>query len=292
MNLEQLEYIVDVAKTNSLTKTAQNAHVTLSAVSQSISLLESELGLVLFNRSRGVGAVPTPEGKAIISRAAEILDKLGALRAEANSYLDRLSGELVIATIPGPMHLLMEAIADFKKDYPEVKIRIFEQGSKEILDELHRGVIDIGFIALTSDLLDHNKTLHFEKRFTGKMVVGVPKTSLLALAKTMKPEQLVGYSLVLYDDEHIRDDLTARLAEYGEPDILFATNNVQAIRSAVREGLALTVGVDYSFESGGKADIVPVELDLPDFKPVYYGWAIPKGKQASAITKCFVRRLE
>ncbi|MGP0584961.1 LysR family transcriptional regulator [Paenibacillus timonensis] len=292
MNLEQLEYIVDVAKTKSLTKTAQNAHVTLSAVSQSISLLESELGVVLFNRSRGVGAVPTPEGQSIIGRAAEILTKLEALRSEANSYSDKLSGELIIATIPGPMHLLMEAIAGFRKDYPEVKVRIFEQGPKEILDELQSGGIDLGFIALTSDLLAHHKTLHFEKLFTGKMVVGVPKTSLLALERSMKPEQLVGYSLVLYDDEHIRHYLTTRLAEYGDPDILFATNNVQAIQGAVREGLALTVGVDYSFESGGQADIVPVELDLPDFGPVYYGWVIPKGKQASAITKCFIRRIQ
>ncbi|GIP48876.1 LysR family transcriptional regulator [Paenibacillus sp. DXFW5] len=292
MNLEQLEYIVDVAKTKSLTKTAQNAHVTLSAVSQSISLLESELGVVLFNRSRGVGAVPTPEGQSIIGRAAEILTKLEALRSEANSYSDKLSGELIIATIPGPMHLLMEAIAGFRKDYPEVKVRIFEQGPKEILDELQSGGIDLGFIALTSDLLAQHKTLHFEKLFTGKMVVGVPKTSLLALERSMKPEQLVGYSLVLYDDEHIRHYLTTRLAEYGEPDILFATNNVQAIQGAVREGLALTVGVDYSFESGGQADIVPVELDLPDFGPVYYGWVIPKGKQASAITKCFIRRIQ
>ncbi|MNO12726.1 HTH-type transcriptional regulator CysB [compost metagenome] len=292
MNLEQLEYIVDVAKTKSLTKTAQNAHVTLSAVSQSISLLESELGVVLFNRSRGVGAVPTPEGQSIIGRAAEILSKLEALRSEANSYSDKLSGELIIATIPGPMHLLMEAIAGFRKDYPEVKVRIFEQGPKEILDELQSGGIDLGFIALTSDLLAQHKTLHFEKLFTGKMVVGVPKTSLLALERSMKPEQLVGYSLVLYDDEHIRHYLTTRLAEYGEPDILFATNNVQAIQGAVREGLALTVGVDYSFESGGQADIVPVELDLPDFGPVYYGWVIPKGKQASAITKCFIRRIQ
>ncbi|WP_178019370.1 LysR family transcriptional regulator [uncultured Paenibacillus sp.] len=292
MNLEQLEYIVDVAKTRSLTKTAQNAHVTLSAVSQSISLLEAELGLVLFNRSRGVGAVPTQEGQAIIGRAAEILAKLDALRSEANSYSDRLSGEFNIATIPGPMHLLMETIAAFRRDYPEVKIRIYEQGPKEILDELHRGGIDLGFIALNADLLGQNKTLHFEKLYTGKMVVGVPKTSLLALAKSMKPEQLAGYSLVLYDDELIRDYLTAKLAEYGEPDILFATNNVQAIQNAVKEGLALTVGVDYSFESGGKAEIVPVELELPDFHPVYYGWAIPKGKQASAITNSFVRRLQ
>ncbi|MGG6311063.1 LysR family transcriptional regulator [Paenibacillus macerans] len=292
MNLEQLEYIVDVAKTRSLTKTAQNAHVTLSAVSQSISLLESELGLPLFVRSRGVGAVPTPEGQEIIGRAAGILAKINELRVEAKSYSDTLSGELTIATIPGPMHLLIEDIAGFRKDYPEVKIRIFEYGPQEILDELHHNRIDIGFIALNERLLQQNKTVHFEKLFTGKMAVGVPRNSLLALEKSIKPEQLAGYSLVLYDDEIIRSYLAERLARYGELDILFCSNNIQAIQNAVKEGLALTVGVDYSFDTGEQTGLVPIELELLDDEPVHYGWVSPKGKQANAITKRFIRRLQ
>lgn len=73
MNLEQLEYIVQVAKTGSFTKAAEHSHVTLSAISQSISMLESELGVSLFHRSRGLGAVPTPEGRALIVKAHEAL---------------------------------------------------------------------------------------------------------------------------------------------------------------------------------------------------------------------------
>ncbi|MFD1175683.1 LysR family transcriptional regulator [Paenibacillus puldeungensis] len=292
MNLEQLEYIVDVARTRSLTKTSQNAHVTLSAVSQSISLLESELGLILFTRSRGVGAIPTPEGQIIISRAAEILTKINELRVEAKSYSDILTGELLIATIPGPMHLLMEIIASFKKEFPGVKIRMFEHGPKEILDELHNHSIDIGFVAMSEKLADQNKGLHFEKVFKGKMVVGVPRNSVLALEKTIRPEQLSGYSLVLYDDEHIREYIKNGLSKFGEPDILFISNNVQAIQNAVKEGLALTVGLDYSFEIGEHADIVPIELELPEYQPVYYGWVSPKGKLASPITKRFIHRLQ
>lgn len=291
MNLEQLEYVVDVARTRSLTKTSQNAHVTLSAVSQSISLLESELGLILFTRSRGVGAVPTPEGQIIISRAAEILTKINELRVEAKSYSDILTGELLIATIPGPMHLLMEVIASFKKDFPGIKIRMFEHGPKEILDELHNHSIDIGFVAMSEKLVDQNKGLRFEKMFKGKMVVGVPRNSVLALEKTIKPEQLAGYSLVLYDDEHIREYIKNGLSKFGEPDILFISNNVHAIQNAVKEGLALTVGLDYSFETGERADIVPIELELPEYQPVYYGWVSPKGKLVSPIVKRFVHRL-
>lgn len=37
MNLEQLQYIIEVSKSGSLTMAAQKSHITLSAISQSIS---------------------------------------------------------------------------------------------------------------------------------------------------------------------------------------------------------------------------------------------------------------
>lgn len=65
MNFEQMEYIVAVANTGSFTKAALQSHVTLSAISQSISLLENELGVKLFARSRGWGQFPLPRGNQL-----------------------------------------------------------------------------------------------------------------------------------------------------------------------------------------------------------------------------------
>ena len=52
MNLEQLEYVVEIAKTQSFSAASEHLHVTQSAISQSIHRLEKELGLILFERSR------------------------------------------------------------------------------------------------------------------------------------------------------------------------------------------------------------------------------------------------
>ncbi|MFJ9497998.1 hypothetical protein [Brevibacillus centrosporus] len=52
--------------------------------------------------------MPTPEGKVIISKAQENPVKG---RAEATAYSSIVSGELRIATIPGPMHLLPDPCA-------------------------------------------------------------------------------------------------------------------------------------------------------------------------------------
>ncbi|PZM63569.1 LysR family transcriptional regulator [Paenibacillus dendritiformis] len=291
MNLEQLEYIVQVAKTGSFTKAAEQSHVTLSAISQSISLLESEWGVSLFHRSRGLGAVPTPEGRALIAKANEALVALHDLRAEAQSYSDALSGQLRIATIPGPMHLLVHVVSGFKRDYPGVKVEIMEKGPKEILELLKHEKIDIGLIALSESLLHQQRGLAFERLLEGKMVVGVNEQSPLRLESAITPDKLAKQTFVLYDDEHIRDFMNQFVAAYGEVDVLFISNNTQAIYNAVKEGIAVTIGLDYSFKEDGE-HIITLPLEAPATEPVYYGWVHPEEKHIARSAKRFLNRLQ
>lgn len=291
MNLEQLEYIVQVAKTGSFTKAAEHSHVTLSAISQSISLLESELGVSLFHRSRGLGAVPTPEGKALIAKANEALVAVHELRAEAQSYSDALSGQLRIATIPGPMHLLVHVVSGFKRDYPGVSVEIMEKGPKEILELLKYDKIDIGLIALPESLLHQQRCLAFERLLEGKMVVGVHEQSPLRLERAITPDKLAKQTFVLYDDEHIRDFMDRFVEAYGEVDILFISNNTQAIYNAVKEGIAVTIGLEYSFKEDGE-HIITLPLESPTTEPVYYGWVHPEEKHIARAAKRFLNRLQ
>ncbi|MGE5701743.1 MAG: LysR family transcriptional regulator [Clostridia bacterium] len=289
MNIEQLEYVVEVAKTGSLTRAAENCHVSLSAISQSISQLEAELQLELFTRARGIGAVPTSEGQVILKMANEIVMKVKELKEEAKAYSSSLTGELKIATIPGPIHLLIDAVASFKKEFPNVKVHIFERGPREILHDLTHGNIDIGLLVLTEELMEKYKSLSFERIWEGKMVVGVHAESPLTLEKSITPEKLAKQTLVLYDDEQIRSYMKDFVSQYGELEVLFTTNNVQAIHNALKSGLAVTVGLDYSFVHS--ADIVTRELEVPQFKPFYYGWVRLDGKHSTHIAKKFINRL-
>ncbi|HEY2491921.1 MAG TPA: LysR family transcriptional regulator [Paenibacillus sp.] len=295
MNLEQYENIVEVAKIGSLTKAAQNRHITLSAISQSITLLEAELGVLIFTRSRGLKAVPTVEGKAIISKANEVLVKVNELKEEAQIYSNTLSGHLRIATIPGPMHLLVKVISSFKGDFPNVKIEIFEKGPKEILDNVLHNEIDIGLVVSPEGMPDNHQGILFERLMEGKIVVGVHQDSPLAIHKVITPEQLVGQTLVLYDDYYIKDYVERCLAHYGPVNILFVSNNTRAIENAVAEGIAITIGLDYSFirTSEVKKQVMrTIELQSSGTDPKYFGSVIPIGKHASHISRVFINRLQ
>lgn len=295
MNLEQCENIVEVAKIGSLTKAAQNRHITLSAISQSITLLESELGVILFTRSRGLKAVPTAEGQAIISKANEVLMKVNELKEEAQIYSNTLSGHLRIATIPGPMHLLVKVISNFKEDFPNVKIEIFEKGPKDILDHVLQNEMDIGLMVSPEGVSEKHQGIVFERLMEGKIVVGVHPNSPLALHTMIRPENLVGQTLVLYDDYYIQDYVKRYLSNVGPVNILFVSNNTRAIESAVAKGLAITIGLDYSFiktSESSHQDMKTIELQSPDSHMIYFGSVVPAGKHASQIARRFINRLK
>ncbi|WP_440960414.1 LysR family transcriptional regulator [Paenibacillus nitricinens] len=293
MNLEQCENIVEVAKIGSLTKAAQNRHITLSAISQSITLLEAELGVTLFIRSRGQRAVPTAEGQAIISKANEVLMKVNELKAEAQIYSDALSGHLKIATIPGPMHLIVKVVSGFKADFPNVNIEIFEKGPKEILDNVLQDEMDIGLMVSPEGLSEKHKGVVFEELMEGKIVVGVHPQSPLALNTIITPEQLVGQTLVLYDDHYIQDFVERYLLEVGPMNILFTSNNTRAIDNAVASGLAITIGMDYSFLKtfeGSQKIMKTIELRSTDHNTP--GSIVSASKQGSKTVRRFINRLK
>jgi LysR family transcriptional regulator, transcription activator of glutamate synthase operon len=293
MNIEQMAYIVTVANTGSLSKAAEELHISLSAISQSISKLENEIGLKIFVRNRA-GAALTSQGEQIVSKAREVITKMEEVREEVNRQLDMLSGELKVATIPGPIHLLVDVVSRFKRAYPNVKLEIYENGPVKIIEELYQKQLDLGLILISERLIQKHNMLSFEKVRDGKMVVGVRKESPLARQKTVKPEDLIHETLVLYDDAYIEQYVAETLSKFGSPDILFTTNNTDAIKNAVKRGIAVTLGIDYSFGNSQlrERDIVMVEIEEGEHENVFLALVRHREGQANRVRREFVESIK
>ncbi|WP_409343570.1 LysR family transcriptional regulator [Paenibacillus sp. MBLB4367] len=295
MYLEQLECIVEVAKTGSLTGAAQNSHITLSAVSQAVSSLEAELGIVLFTRSR-TGSVPTAEGQRIIRIAFDIVSKVRELKNEAVDYAGAQSGHLAMATIPGPLSLAVDAIMEFKKDYPGIALEIIEEGTAEILDHIRHNRVDLGLTVVNGEYVRDLKGLTFGKLMEAKMVVAVCRHSPLAFRTSISHADLAALPLVLYKDETVKAYMEDVQARYGTINVLFSTNNTDTIRKVVSEGSAATIGLDFSFiglPSYPKGDMVTIPLEQPaDQKPIYLGWLRSEEKHFSIASRLFIDRLK
>jgi DNA-binding transcriptional LysR family regulator len=293
INLEQLEYIVEVAKTGSLSVASQKLHITQSAISQSITNLETELGVKIFRRSR-LGAEPTREGKTIILKAFEVLNKIQELKEEAEMHSNLICGELRLATVPGPMSFLIKTLLTIKTNYPNIHIEITEKETREIINDIKQKKLDIGVISMKEDKLKE-ETIGIDVLFRGNMKVAVSRNSPLALYETLTHHELQNQSFVLYKEDSVRWFINDFVANYGPVDILFWTNNLDAIRSAVKEGLAITVGSEFVIKNDPliiRGEGVPIDIAGYENANICLGLVRSGKKQLSTITNNFVRELK
>ncbi|WP_179865388.1 LysR family transcriptional regulator [Bacillus sp. AFS017336] len=292
MNIDQIQYIVEVAKTKSITSAANNLHVTQSAISQAISNLESELNIKLFTRSRH-GAIPTSEGQNIILKMLDVVSKIEEIKEEANSQNDVIVGELSIASIPIGMDILINTISKFKKDYPNVQFQISEKGTSDILNDIREKKVDIGLIGLNDDQLKKNSGLIFNKIFEGRIVVFVGKKSPLSSFKNVPAKELLKYPFVLYNEDYVNEFVEHFNQSIGKIDVWFKTNNTRALVRALKDDLAVSAGYDLSFlglTSDENYELAILEIEDFIQEPKSVGWVQTKNKSHSLISKEFIKR--
>lgn len=291
MNLEQLEYVVEIAKTQSFSAASEHLHVTQSAISQSVHRLENELCMILFERSRH-GTFPTPEGKQFIAKALDILQRIDELKS-LNAETSSLTGDLHVATFPSVMPYLVQTAADMKREHPQLNIAIEEKGSMEIIEDIRNNRTHLGFIAIYAKQLREFDGLHFSPMYSGKLVVCTHHQSELAKLNRVTPEQLKEHKLALYRDGFIEDFLQEFTYDYGPLSILFKTNNSEAISTVLRNNIAATIGHDFSFHQHplwkeGIAKMVEIaSIDQPKMQ---IGFVQTESKEVAVSAERFAQR--
>lgn len=148
MYLKDVEYVLAIAKTQSVSKAAEQLYISQPALSKYISNLERKLGLELFTRV-GNRFIPTYAGEHYIHRAKEIAIQKEILYHELTDIVNSNRGRLRISI---PMvcgaHILPYVIPKFRQNYPQVEISIIEDHSQSAEQQLLNGDVDIAVIHL------------------------------------------------------------------------------------------------------------------------------------------------
>ncbi|KQU19212.1 hypothetical protein ASG65_24805 [Bacillus sp. Leaf13] len=295
MNFEQLQYIVEVAKHNSISIAAQNLHVTDSGISQSITGLEKELGIKVLNRLRGHGAFPTDEGRIILKRAYEVLKKIEELKEEANSFTSTEVGELKVSSIPGLTTVLVKALANFRQDYPHVNVEIDEKSVNDVIEDVRQHKTDIGLIAYPSDWNIKMEGIAFESLLEGKQKVYVSKQSPLAFINTITPQEILDQTLVTYKGEFTQSFVQDFFNKYKTMKILFTANNLDGVLQAIIENLAITFAPDFimkNFTPVINGEIIPIDFLNHRGTNVSFGMVLSEDKHLSIFPNKYIHYLK
>lgn len=266
MNLEQLEYIIEVAKQGTISKAAEKLHVSHSAISQSLSSLESELELIIFKRSRS-GAELTEDGQKILKLAYDVVNKIKEIK-ELGHNLSMMKGSLKItASSIFFTTLLPEVLYSFKQSFPNVKIIISEDDINNIEKLVKTNEIDIGLTYIRTKSLERiDPSLTYHVLYKTKFKICVSKNSPLAHYKKLTPRDVVQYPLALRNEQPGENYWERLLSNFGKPNIFLYSNNNDVIKNVIMNNLAIGIYTEFwtrqePLIQSGEIIAIPFELN-------------------------------
>jgi len=196
MELRHLRYFLAVARELNFTRAARRLNIAQPPLTQQIKALESELGVMLFDRS-AYRIKLTEAGRALMTEAERILGDVRNAVLITKRAARGAKGQVRVGFTESASFnpLVMTTFRAFRSVHADVDLSLEEHQSTELALALREGRIDVAFLRppLQSD---NGLTLHILQ--DEEMVVAVPREHRLARRKGVALAELVDEPFILY----------------------------------------------------------------------------------------------
>lgn len=241
MKLQQLRYLVEVARRNlNVSEAADALFTSQPGVSKQIRALEDELGVVVFERSGKRLTAITSAGKSVLEAAVRVLQEADNLKRIGEEYSGSHAGTLSIAaTHTQARYALPEVIRAFSAQHPEVRLHLHQGSPAQIAAWVRDGEADLG---VATEALDQVGELIALPCTQWRHTVVVPKAHPLS-AQKLTLQTLAEWPLVTYDPAYAgRSRIDEAFHRHGlSPRIALEAADADIIKTYV--GLGLGVGI-------------------------------------------------
>jgi len=210
ITLIQLEYIVAVDTYRHYVTASEKCFVTQPTLSMQIKKLEDDLEVVIFDRTKQP-IVPTAVGEKIIAQARVTIAESKKIDDIIATDKNLVSGELTIGVIPSlAPYLLPLFIGKFAKKYPDVKLKVVELLSEEIIKQLKKDLVDVGILVTPL----HEKGIIEQPLFYEEMMLFSNKSHAFAKKENIKTNELATPDLWLLSHGHCFRSQVINLCSY------------------------------------------------------------------------------
>lgn len=234
MTLTQLKYFCAACRCHSLTGAANELYVTQPAVSLAIKDLETEFGIVLFTR-QGNKLTLTDDGEALYEKAIYILQYCNDMQHEISS-IGRNRRPLRVGIPPVLSSIFFPGMLDaYQEEYPDSYITLEEYGSVRACNMILNDELDIALVNMEMyniDKLDSCVLFH------DQLVFCVAKSHSLAKKEKIKPEDLDGQDIILFNVDSVQNSLLKNRFEVHSvtPNIVMQGSQLYTIINFIRNG--------------------------------------------------------
>jgi len=250
MELTQLKYFLEVARTEHVTQSAKNLCIVQPALTQAIHKLEDELGVALFKTS-GRNIKLTESGKFFYDKLRPLYENMVALPEQLRATADKQNRNIKLNVLAASA-LFTTAVIEYKQANPDINVDMVQNEETNVFD-IRVNTYDV----YRPDLEETDSDETFVQ--TEKIFLAVPNTPQYKNLKSISLFNLKNEKFIkLYGFKQFRSICTGLCHRIGfHTDVTFESDNVAAIKDAVAAGIGVSFWPEISW---GKMDHNKVKL--------------------------------
>jgi len=239
VDLRQLEILQAIAETGSFTACGKKLHVSQSAISRQILLLEEELGEPLFLRvGRQVRMTAAAESLVQLGQRVflDVRETVGAITDRTRELRGalRLSGGMTVC-----LYVFPPLLKHLRRVHPQLDVRLTVATAGRSVQEIRGGRVDAGLLTLPVEESD----LVTVPVLREELLLVTPPTHHLAKRRKVTPKDLAYLPFILFEmgsaTRKVIDGFF--VGENIEPTIVMDTENVEIIKAMVKTGLGVGI---------------------------------------------------
>ncbi|MBB6732923.1 LysR family transcriptional regulator [Cohnella zeiphila] len=241
MEIRLLQYVIQIAAERNFSRAAEKLHIAQPSLSQQLSKLEKELGVLLFKRSTNSVEL-THAGSVFVEKAQRIVDMTEQLRREMEDIADLRRGRVVVGSLPMTgAHVLPLVLTAFRAAHPNIEIALVEETTTKLEQLTASGGTDVSLLSLP--LIE--PSLDFEPIIEEEIFLAVPPDHRLAEAagegRSVPVEELRDEPFVLLKKGQGFRAIAHDICRQGgfQPTVAFESSNIETVQSLVAAGLGI-----------------------------------------------------
>ncbi|SFI30358.1 DNA-binding transcriptional regulator, LysR family [Paenibacillus sp. UNC496MF] len=290
LELRQLQYVIQIAKEKNFSRAAEKLHIAQPSLSQQLSKLEKEIGVLLFRRTTNSVEL-THAGAVFVEKAEGILDNVEQLKQELDDLAHMRKGKLVVGclSITGS-HVLPIVLPIFNRRFPEIEVVLVEDTPSKLEQLTASGQTDLSLLALPL----HEPSLEWVPIIEEEIILAVPPGHALANRTTpVRVDELRAEPfIVLKKGQGFRQIVLETCERAGfEPRVVFESTNIETVQSLVAAGMGITF-VPKMLIRAAEGELAPAYLSFDAPKPTRtLVIASRKGRYLSRAAEAFIATL-
>lgn len=253
MELLQLKYFQTVAHLEHMSRAAEELRIPQPALSKTISLLEKELGVQLFDR-RGKYIYLNQYGRAFLRRVDQALTALEDGKHEINDLCMKTFGEVKLAVLAAS-NLLPDLLSSFRKKHPHISFNLIQHfpNSKTHPD------YDLCISSSALKLDDSNNI----PLITEEIFLAVPIEHPLANRSSIRLSEVAEDDFISLSRGKPLREITDIFCKYSGfiPRVIFESDDPATVRGLIRagQGIAFLPSISWGGFAGSTMALLHIE---------------------------------